>query len=1014
MTDQLQVNLFGSPTFLRNGRPVTCMPTRVSQALVIYLLHQRYPVERERLIDMFYQASSPKQASANFRSTLSRLRKELSSFLDITTRTVGINRDANIQIDAIQFTNQLATDEWEEALALYKGDFLDGFFLRDAPEFETWILVERERLRLLAIEGLQKLVTKQQLAGNYWAALQTVTQLLAIDPFLEDVQRTKMLLLARTGQRPLALQQYQELADLFAEELGIPVSAETTRLFERINNLKTPPPTNLTAATDQFIGRTAELATLTRLIAEPERRLITLFGIGGVGKTRLALKTGRKLMAENAGMFLDGLFFVSLVGLETAVSPNDLALYLLQSLGYTTGGSQPPTEQLITTLRNRELLLILDNFEHLVEENASYVAQLLQEAPHLKLLITSRERLNLVEETVFDIDGLPFSKKDSLDSDAAQLFVTHAQRHKFTFTPAGNDIPAISQMCQLLEGIPLGIELAAGSVRSARCAEIAQQIKNNLGALSSPLQNVPPRHRSLRAVFLHSWALLAPDLRPIYANLAIFPATFDAESAEVVAGAIQTQLDTFVDKALLKVENGRFSIHPILREFAAEQLNAEETNQLRNSHAAYFATFISKRSQTDHRPTYLEDLPDLVAAYDDLVPAWRWAISQLISTENEAVWTWVEEMRRPFIRLHFQRNWFYAARELYGNARQQLEDAGWHSESASLPKRLLYTQLLVTECNATRILGDVVSAIEPTEQAIPLLRQNVALDDLFDAYTILVGCNMQLRTFDDVPDQLEELEAIAAETNAPKHYGVYYVSHSYYADYMGETETSLAYAEQALAAFRSMDDTYYEAIVLDGIARRLYTLDRKDEALETLHRAYALAEENDQTLTKAFIQRGIASHYRERGELEKAESANDLGRQLFLEVNDQRYMVDIDYTYALIAYDRQDWAAMTRYLIASTQRALDVVIKRHMYNTLAYLSILNWQRGERKQAVLLYVFGRNNPEFTPEQADILDEAEGMLKEGLTPDAVRLAKAQAAELELESILQQFLREGLRWF
>ena len=818
MDNRLEVTLFGGISFLLDGQPVKSLPTRVAQALVIYLLHKKVPVEREQLIDMFYQASTPKQAAANFRSVLSRMRKELAPFLIITNRTVSINPDADIWIDSIDFEKQAHSDSWAKALELYQGDFLAGFFLRDAPEFENWALVERERFRLMAIEGLQNQIGKYQRQGEFWEGLQAVNRLLAIDPFIEEIQREKMLLLTRTGQRNAALQHYESVALLFENELGIALSPETTALHERIVGLKVPPASNITAAYDKFVGRQSEVNALLKLLAEPERRLITLFGIGGTGKTRLALETARAILANNSGLFLDGIQEVSMVGVKAAAFPNTVALHILQTLGMA-GGPQSPSDQLIGALKNREMLLILDNFEHLVENNGRFISQLLTEAPKLKLIITSRERLNLVEETVFDLEGLPFSKEATLDSDAAQLFISHAQRHRFTFSPANSDTPAIANMCQLLEGSPLGIELAAGSIRYATCDEIVAQIEKNLGMLTSRLQNVPRRHRSLRAVFMHSWNLLPDNLRPIYANLAIFPASFDADAASAIANATQSDLEIFVDKAMLKVGNGRYTIHPILREFATEQIAVEQTTQLRHSHATYFANFIAERTKTDHRPTYLKDLPDLLTAYDDLIPAWNWTIAQLVKNGTEVAWDWVEKMRRPLIRLHFQHNWFFAAKELFGKTRQQLEDANWHLESAPATHRLLHAQITVTECNCTRILGDVVAAIEPTERAIPLLREHVALDDLFDAYNLLTGCNMQLREFEKVPDQLNELEAIASETQLPKLFGVYYVSKSYYEDYMGNTEASLAFAEKGLAAFQALEDTYYEAIVLDGIAR---------------------------------------------------------------------------------------------------------------------------------------------------------------------------------------------------
>ena len=355
MTDRLEVRLFGGASFLRNGQPVKSLPTRVSQALLIYLLHKKHPVEREQLIDLFFQASEPKQAAANLRATLSRLRKELAPFLAVNNRTVGILPEAEIWLDSAEFSQLIAAGQEAKALDLYHGEFLAGFFLRDAPEFENWALVERERLRLMAIEAMQKQITLSQNQADYWVALQAINRLLAVEPLLEAPHRTKMLLLTRTGQRPLALQHYQDVTKLFEDELGIAVSGQTTALYERLGNLIVPPPLELPPATDAFIGRAKEIDLLTRLLAEPDRRLINLFGIGGVGKTRLALETVRRLAAEKAGMFLDGIYFVSLMGAETAESA---ALQLMQTIRAPLGGRQAPTEQAIDALRQREMLLI--------------------------------------------------------------------------------------------------------------------------------------------------------------------------------------------------------------------------------------------------------------------------------------------------------------------------------------------------------------------------------------------------------------------------------------------------------------------------------------------------------------------------------------------------------------------------------------------------------------------------------------------------------------------------------
>lgn len=1015
MTAKLEVNLLGGVSFLLNGRPVQSVPTRAAQALLIYLLHQPQPVARERLVDMFYQTSTPKQGAANLRSTLSRLRKELRPFLAISHQTVGIAPDASVVIDSVTFAAQAAAGAWEQALALYQGEFLAGFYLREAPEFEEWALVERERLRLLAVEGLQKLVAARQRQGEHWAALQAVTQLLGIEPLLENTQREKMLLLARTGQRPLALQQYKTAVTLFETELGIAVSAETTTLYERLVRLAWPPPCVLPARRRHFVGRAAELQQVQQALVDADRRLITIVGAGGMGKTRLAEEVARRIHTDAPGHFLDGVYFVALAGVVGGATAVDaLATHIAQTIGAPLNGRQPPAQQLLAYLQGREMLLILDNIEQLLETAVDTINEFLQKAPHLTLLVTSRERLNLYEETVLMLGGLPTPAADTPLEEpnaAVQLFLQNIQQHNLNFTPSPQTVETIGAICRLLDGVPLGIELAAGWAHRDAVGEIARQIEQSAAFLATDLRNVPARQRSLRAVFLHSWDLLPADLRPILAHLSIFPAHFSPEAAREIAGADQRALDALADKSLLQpLDDASYALHPLVREFAAEQVAAGAAAPLRQRYSRYFAAFIAQRSQTDHRPTYLKALPHLVTAYEDLRLAWRYALEELVGSQSEAAWEWVKGMRRPFIRLHFQRNWFYAAHALFGEARQLLIQHGWH-EAEEPHKQLLYAQLTVAASNSARILGDLDAALEPVEQVLPLLRSGQDLDSLFDATNVLAGVAMQRGQFDRVPALLDEMEAIAAETQRPIFYGVLYVARSYYTDFMGDAAGALAEAQKALEAFRAIEDTFYEAIVLDGIARRLFTLGRPEEAAGALRRAYALADENDQTLTKAFTRKGLAFYHRERGELAEAEEALADSRQLFISVNDQRNLVEIDLSCALIAYQRQQWPELARYLRDSLARARRLNMTAQMAEGVACLSLLQARRGAAQEACAWAHFALDQEGIGATPRQMAEAALALAAGQMTSETLQAARRAAAALTLDEVVASFLEEGL---
>jgi predicted ATPase/Flp pilus assembly protein TadD len=549
--------------------------------------------------------------------------------------------EANIHIDSTTFASQAAAENWAAALPLYQGEFLAGFHLREAPEFEEWALMQRERLRLLAVEGLQKLVSDQQRQGDYWSALQTVTQLLRIEPLLEQAHRDKMLLLARTGQRPLALQQYQTAVSIFDEELGIDLSPETAVLYERIEQLTLPTPCILPARRRHFVGRAAELATVQAALVDTNRRLITLAGTGGMGKTRLAQEVARRLHADRPGHFLDGIYFVELASVSaaeasTATIAETIATQIAQTVALPLHGDQPAMQQLLSYLQGRELLLILDNLEQLVDTAVDSIVDLLQQAPDLTLLVTSRERLNLYEETVLTLGGLPTPTTDTPTADqteAVQLFLHNVRQHNLNFTATADALAAMATICRLVDGVPLAIELAAGWVRHDSMAEIARQIEQNAAFLATDLRNVPARHRSLRAVFDHSWDLLPTDLRPILAHLSVFPGHFNAATATAIAGADKRALHTLVDKSLLqKLSEDTFAIHPLLRQFAAEQLDETAQTAVSDAHAHYFAQQLAANEADLHGAEELDWLAYLRTILPDLRAAWHWATDRQQTT----------------------------------------------------------------------------------------------------------------------------------------------------------------------------------------------------------------------------------------------------------------------------------------------------------------------------------------------------------------------------------------------
>jgi predicted ATPase len=363
-------------------------------------------------------------------------------------------------------------------------------------------------------------------------------------------------------------------------------------------SLKTgDPQSNLPVPATPFFGREVELAQVERLLGDPECRLITLTGIGGSGKTRLAIQAARQ-----SRVFQGSVYFI---GLATITSLDDLILSLAEAIQYSFRvplGSNLPVDQaqsqLLQALANKNALLVLDNFEQLTGW-AEFLSALLAVAAEIKLLVTSRERLNLPGEWVLELVGLSYPGQQApaklLQYPAVQLFVKAAERVTH-FVPGESDWLAIASICQRLEGMPLGIEMAAACVKMLTCQEIAAEIEQDLDFLAATWRGVPERHSTLRAVFETSWRLLPEDECQAFCRLAVFRGGFRREAAHEIANASLPLLSSLVDKSFVRqVASGRFEIHPILRQYAAEKLAGSPAAQaeVRIRHADYYSEWLS-------------------------------------------------------------------------------------------------------------------------------------------------------------------------------------------------------------------------------------------------------------------------------------------------------------------------------------------------------------------------------------------------------------------------------------
>ncbi len=609
------------------GQPVGGFTYNKARALLVYLaVEADRPHQRDALATLLWPDMPDEAARHNLRQALANLRTAIGDtsatppFMLITRDTIQFNPGSDDHLDVSTFTALLVACEshahrhlercrscaarMEQAITLYRGDFLAGFAPGDSAPFEEWQLRQRERLHQQVLDILARLADYHERRGDDERARHVARRQIELEPWREEAHRQLMRLLARGHQRSAALAQYETCRRILACDLGIEPETQTTALYERIRDgaLRIESQEPRTEQTDYsrfpvpptpLIGREAELAELGALLESPACRLITLVGPGGIGKTRVALAAA----TEQAETFADGAAFVPLQAISSAAF---LVPAILSALDIPLQGQREPRAQLLDYLRSTELLLVLDNFEQLLapdlsenEGGAALLRDILQHAPGTTLLVTSRERLALHGEWLFEVAGLSYPIGEPADNvkgySAVQLFVQRAVQVRRQFA-LDSEAPAVARICQLVEGLPLAIELAAAALRTRSCTAIAAAIESSLSALAIELRAVPERHRSIRATFEHSWRLLSEEERQVFPRLSAFRGGFEEDAAAQVAQASSQLLAALVDKSLLRWDGtARYDMHELIRQYASEKLEqVGEAVDIRQRHAAYF------------------------------------------------------------------------------------------------------------------------------------------------------------------------------------------------------------------------------------------------------------------------------------------------------------------------------------------------------------------------------------------------------------------------------------------
>jgi predicted ATPase/DNA-binding SARP family transcriptional activator len=645
--ERVRLHMLGAVHVERSGAVVGGFESRKAQALLCYLALQSQPRTRAHLAELFWPDRLEERSRGNLNRVLHNLTHILPGCLDVNRQTLGIAFGTAIWIDIAEFDQLAALGDLESlsaAVALFRGDLLADFVLDDCPEFGQWLEAQREHWRQRAIQILHRLIEHHYHAGTYAEGIVHAEHLLTIDPWQEEAYRAMMRLLAASGRRNAALAHYETCRRLLAEELGIAPERATVTLYEQIRDGRelaaravgesfvplppsiAPQPLHLPRPATSFVGRERELAQIVDNLTNAECRLLTLLGLGGIGKTRLALRAAEILMPH----FADGVAFVSL---EPSSSEAFLYTAIADACNFVFARGTDPGQQLINYLQRRQLLLLLDNGEYL-GAMAHTLATLLAQAPSLVILATSRERLRIQGEWLIEVGGLEVAASMGGSASAIQLFSQRVAVVRSGRPLALEEIADAARICQLVAGSPLALELAAGWARVLTCREIAQEVARDLDFLTTSLKDIPERHHSMRVVFEHSWRLLTETERIVCRKLSVFRGGFDRAAAERVAGAIPAILAALADK--LFISRGtvkQYVLHELVRQYTQAKLEEHPTEyeMARRQHFEHYAALIQAHAPALENMARMEAkqqaLTEINAEIENIRAGWSWAIN---------------------------------------------------------------------------------------------------------------------------------------------------------------------------------------------------------------------------------------------------------------------------------------------------------------------------------------------------------------------------------------------------
>ncbi len=600
---------------------------------------------------------------------------------------------------------------------------------------------------------------------------------------------------------------------------------------------------NFPSLTPPFVGREQELEQLSHLLLSNEDRLLSLIGPGGIGKTRLAVQSASQL----ASYFPDGVYFIPLTSIQ---DPDFIPILIADALKFTFFGTTDYIEQLTKYLHRRTILILMDNFEHLRVEGAKILASLLALTHNLKFLLTSRERLNMISETILEVHGLPVPAATIPDISeqfsSIKLFIHNAQK-TFPRFSYHNNLVAIIRICQLVDGIPLGILLASSWVRVFSCSEIAAEIEKNIDFLTTSAPDFDPRHRSLKAVFDNSWKLLSQEERSILRKLSIFQAAFTPKAGQEICDATPLFLSIFADKSLVNhQQDGRFELLATFHQYAYAKLEevTDDLVAIKVKYCEFYAAFCAQKQFELSSPFQHKAINEILNELENIRTAWGWMV-------DADRWDLIEQCKSPLLTYHIIVGNYLQGSEFFRYALLKL--------NKSYAPELDYIRASMQQFSAwmTFRKGLVTEAIQSLTECLEVFRiKNVSWDIALTLF-FLAEANRSRGNYPLAKNLIEESDELMQSENFQKS-NYHLVISAQCKSLFGVILMALGNYEQArqnlnacLTAMNKIGDDYGTIHPLMGLARLANTQG-------DYHQARDLYLQALETATNIYDHRGMA------------------------------------------------------------------------------------------------------------------------------------------------------------